>query len=111
MPEYRDIQKRDWIATFSRLGLFVAVLVAGAIWLAPEFYILFLVLGAASLLLLVLWHNRTFAYRCSNCGDEFEISALRNFLSPHGPDAEGGWKYLKCPACRAWNRARLVKKI
>jgi hypothetical protein len=111
MPEYRQTQKSDWVVTISLLGLFVALLLAGSIWLAPQYFVLFLLLGASALILLVLWHNRTFAYRCSACGGAFEISALRNFLSPHGIDTEGGWKYLKCPICKAWSRARIVKKI
>jgi DNA-directed RNA polymerase subunit RPC12/RpoP len=111
MPGYRDTQKREWMITAALLVLFVLLLTAGAIWLAPRYLALFLLLGVVSIILLVLWHNRTFAYRCSNCGHEFEITALRNFISPHGIDREGGWKYLKCPDCGVRNRARVIAKV
>ena len=111
MSGYRSTQKRDWIITAALLVLFIAMLVAGGIWLAPQYFVLFLALGAISITLLVLWHNRTFAYRCSNCRAEFEISALINFISPHGIDKQGGWKYLKCPACKTRNRARVIAKV
>ncbi|MFU8773543.1 MAG: hypothetical protein ACNA8H_14135 [Anaerolineales bacterium] len=111
MSDYRNTQKKDWMITAGLLMLFISLLVVGAIWLVPQYFILFLVLGIASIILLVLWHNRTFAYRCSNCENEFEISALVNFLSPHGIDKEGGWKYLKCPKCKTRNRARVIARV
>lgn len=111
MSGYRETNKSDWTKTFVLLVVFISLLTVGAIWLAPQYYVLFLLLGFGALVLLVLWHNRTFAYRCSSCGNEFEISALLNFLSPHGIDGEGGWKYLKCPDCKARNRARVIKKL
>jgi DNA-directed RNA polymerase subunit RPC12/RpoP len=111
MPEYRDTQKRDWLITTLYLVIFVALLTAGSMLLLPDYSTIFLLLGVVGLLALVLWHNRTFAYRCSRCGNEFETSALRNFLSPHGIDSEGGWKFLKCPNCKNWSRARVIKKL
>lgn len=111
MSGYRNIQKRDWIITIALLVLFVSLLVAGGIWVAPQYFILFLALGAICITLLVLWHNHTFAYRCSNCGSEFEITALINFISPHGIDKQGGWKYLMCPTCKIRNRARVIAKV
>ena len=63
------------------------------------------------LLLFVRWHARTFAYRCRNCDNEFEISVLTDFVSPHGIGLKGdGWKLLRCPRCGRWTRARVVPK-
>ena len=73
--------------------------------------IYFLLLALGSLYILVRWHNQTFGYRCKNCGHEFEISTFRNFISPHGIDMLGGWKYLKCPQCGSRTRARVIRKI
>ena len=60
-----------------------------------------------SVYLLVRWHARTTAYRCSICDHEFEISTLEDFLSAH---VFPSWKFLKCPHCgkRNWTTA-LVK--
>jgi len=38
------------------------------------------------------------AYRCRNCGHEFEISLRTDLIRPHGI-GNGGWKYLECPQC------------
>jgi DNA-directed RNA polymerase subunit RPC12/RpoP len=53
-----------------------------------------------TLYLIVRWHADTTAYRCANCGHEFEISPRRDFLSPHILNK----KLLKCPGCgtRTW---------
>lgn len=50
--------------------------------------------------IIVRWHAGVTAYRCTQCGHEFEITTMTNFLSPHLPER----KYLKCPACgkRDW---------
>jgi hypothetical protein len=45
------------------------------------------------------------------CENPFKISSLINFISPHGIDKQGGWKYLKCPACKTRNRARVIAKL
>jgi DNA-directed RNA polymerase subunit RPC12/RpoP len=111
MSGYRETNKSDWIITIILLVFYIVLVIAISVWLAPQYMILSILLGAIGLLLLVLWHNRTFAYRCSSCGNEFEISALLNFFSPHGIDNEGGWKYLKCPSCKIWRRARVIKKL
>jgi len=62
------------------------------------------------LFFLVRWHAGNFAYRCLKCSHEFEISAFVDFISPHGPDKSGGWKYLKCPKCHEKSRAAVIKK-
>jgi hypothetical protein len=69
-----------------------------------------LVVAAVALLLIVGWHARTFAYRCRNCGDEFAISPLKDFWSPHGWWFDGGWKLLGCPRCHRWTRASVIRK-
>lgn len=73
-------------------------------------FVVWLVLVVGSLSLLVGWHARTFAYRCRNCGHEFEISPWTDLISPHGPSKEGGWKYLRCPKCRQRTRATVITK-
>jgi DNA-directed RNA polymerase subunit RPC12/RpoP len=65
---------------------------------------------ATGLLLIVDWHARTFAYRCRICGHEFEISFWTDLFNPHWPSRDGGWKYLKCPACRRRTKAIVIEK-
>jgi len=72
--------------------------------------VVLLVIVAIGLLLLVLWHARTFGYRCRNCSNEFEVSLLVDFVSPHGLGFGGSWKFLRCPKCGRWTRAFVVRK-
>jgi DNA-directed RNA polymerase subunit RPC12/RpoP len=67
-------------------------------------------IAASALFLLVRWHARTYAYRCRNCSDEFEISTLRDLVSPHGLGLGGGWQLLRCPRCGRWTRASVIRK-
>jgi len=96
------------------LAGFVAVAAAGGIvflgthTVAGVIAWIVLVLGA--LLLLVGWHARTYAYRCPNCAQEFEISLWTDLISPHGWGKRGGWKYLCCPHCGRRARATVVPK-
>lgn len=74
----------------------------------PEFVVLVVLVGG--LPFLVVWHARTFAYRCRNCGHEFEISPWVDLISPHGLGKEGGWKYLRCPKCGQRTRAAVIPR-
>lgn len=82
-----------------------AVRLRSAMWIVVLFVVV--VIG---LPLLVLWHARTFGYRCRSCGNEFEISVPADFISPHGLGFGGSWKLLRCPKCRRWTRAFVVRK-
>jgi hypothetical protein len=108
--QYRDATKRDWIRTITYVALSIAVTVIGAIFLLPAYWYIWLILIAGGLSLLVAWHARKFAYRCPNCGHEFEISAFADFISPQGIGRGGGWKYLRCPACHRRARATVISK-
>lgn len=72
--------------------------------------VVWVVLVGGGLWLLVGWHARTYAYRCRNCGHEFEISPWTDLISPHGLGKEGGWKYLRCPKCGQRTRAMVIPK-
>ena len=49
--------------------------------------------------MLVVWHSRSTAYNCPECGGEFSISPLVDFVSPHYPHK----KLLACPKCGTVN--------
>lgn len=105
---------RDWLNTLIRIALYIALLALAGIYVLPRFPILFFVLVVVGLLLLVRWHNTSFGFQCKKCGNEFEISTLLNLVSPHGvwSDQEGkyAWKWLRCPQCKKFSAARVIKK-
>lgn len=60
--------------------------------------IIHIVLGsvfAGGLYVLVRWNSKHTAYICPKCNNEFTISTLTDFISPHMVTT----KLLKCPSC------------
>ncbi len=113
--QYENVKPSDWGRTALYVAIGVLVIVAGAMLLLDINRIvggvLVLVLAGVVLATLVTWHTRTFAYRCTRCGEEFSISPLKDFLSPQGIGTKGGWKYLTCPRCHTRERAEVIKKV
>ncbi len=112
---YEDVKTSDWIRTALYIAIGVLIIVAGAVLLLDVSRVvggvLLLVLAGVVLATLVMWHTRTFAYRCTKCGEEFSISPLKDFVSPQGIGTKGGWKYLTCPRCHTRERAEVIKKV
>jgi DNA-directed RNA polymerase subunit RPC12/RpoP len=72
--------------------------------------IVVLVAVVGGLALLIVWHAHSFGYRCRRCGHNFTISSGRDFISPQGIWFDGGWKLLRCPRCRHWTRAKVIRR-
>jgi hypothetical protein len=73
-------------------------------------YLLFMLIFLGGLIILVYWHAHTFNFRCQCCGNIFEISTLKDLVSPHGLERENGWKFLCCPKCKKWSKTQIVPK-
>jgi len=115
LTRYRETEIEDWIRTGVYIAIFVLAISAAAFLLLPEYWLAWGVLLVVASAVLMLWHTRAFAYRCARCGEEFEISLLTNFVSPHGisRDEDGSWrgyKYLKCPNCDRRSKATGLAK-
>ncbi len=112
---YEDVKPSDWGRTALYVGIGMLAVVAGAMFLLDISRIiggvLLLVLAGVVLVALVTWHAKTFAYRCTKCGEEFSISPLKDFVSPQGIGTKSGWKYLTCPRCHTRERTEVIKKI
>ena len=113
--QYEHVTRRDWERTALYLACGMLLLVTGAIFLFAINRvigaILWFALVGVVLAILVSWHTKTYAYKCKQCGEEFEISPLTNFVSPQGFGKNGAWKYLKCPRCDKHERAEVLKKV
>src|SRR5674476_1098362 len=97
--QYEEVTRRDW----ERTALYVAggmlLIMTAAIFLFVFNRIIgaiiwFALIGVV-LTILVSWHTKMYAYKCKQCGEQFEISPLTNFVSPQGFGKNGAWKYLK----------------
>lgn len=110
----KNLSCQGWFRVFWRLTLYIAVIVAGAILLPQKLTFIWAGIAVIGLFLLVHWHNKSFGYRCDNCGHEFQISLLINFISPHGAGSGKrglrGWKLLRCPECKKFSRATVIEK-
>jgi len=117
VSQYRDPTVYDRIKVAKAMIVYLAAIIGGAFFIgkvlgSPLGFMLWLLLLTVGLLSLVNWHTRTFAYRCPKCGHEFEISTLRNLVSPHGPSRRGGgWKLLRCPECKRLGFADVLGKV
>jgi DNA-directed RNA polymerase subunit RPC12/RpoP len=97
---YWEVSQSDWYGTAQVLFAFAAVIVISSVLLLPGHWYLWLMIIAGDLALLVAWYAKNFDYLCPGCGEVFEVSTLKNFISPNVMNK----KYLKCPRCRkrAW---------
>ncbi len=96
--------------TLIYLVAYAGLLVVSGVVLLPDLFIGWVVIAAMGLLALVRWHSRAFAYRCANCGSEFQISALTELFGLQGFSTSRGWKYLRCPFCNERTRATVVER-
>jgi DNA-directed RNA polymerase subunit RPC12/RpoP len=111
MPTYRKPKRSDWTKSLLAIGIYVSAISITAFILLVTYWYVWLALVASGLFLLVLWHKKSTAYRCSKCGNEFEISYLTDFFSPHGVTTEGGaWMYLRCPRCQNRSKMEILVK-
>lgn len=110
MPKVTEIAR----STFRKSSLLVLVGVTtvsvSAMFLLPNLWPVWTILVATTIGSLAAWHNTSFGYRCRHCGHEFEISLLRNLVSPHIPIEGGGEKYLSCAACGTKDWTTIIPK-
>lgn len=105
---------QDWKKTIIYLAIYMIALIIGASLLIPSYWYLWVVIVILGLIILVRWHSESAIYKCTNCGNEFQVSFITDFTSPQGvgKDKTGeiyGWKYLKCPQCKKRMKAIIVK--
>lgn len=109
-----EVTGMDWKRTIIYLAIYIGAIVLGAFLLLPNYGYVWIIVVVFGMIALVRWHSKTTVYRCTNCGNEFQISISTDFISPHGlgKDEAGktyGWKYLKCQACGKRMKAVIVK--
>jgi DNA-directed RNA polymerase subunit RPC12/RpoP len=105
MPASRVPTRKDWIVNIVIVAVAVGALFVAGLKLGSTHPVVFIGAALVVLFLLVRWNAGTTAYLCADCGQEFTLTPLQDFLSPHTP----GSKYARCPHCgkRNWNQARV----
>lgn len=111
MNRYQKTTRGDLIKVCSAITGFLFLVLGGAIILLPMYWYIWTILFIGGLAILITWHTANFGYHCPRCGHTFDISFLRNLISPHGIGRNGAWKYLSCPQCRYRTKMPLLKKI
>lgn len=110
MPTYRKLNRRDWSKSLLVIAIYVVVISITALFLLIEYWYFWLSLVAGGLFVIILGHKKSTAYRYPKGANEFEISFLSDFFSPHGVTKDGGWMYLKCPRCQNRRRMKIIVK-
>lgn len=106
---YREPGKLDVKQTIAAVAGFLFLnAVVLAIALTVKMVYVSAVFFVLSLFQLVAWHSYHFGYRCGNCGNEFSIGVLKDFISPQGAGKRGGWKLLRCPRCGKITKAHVL---
>lgn len=106
MAEYQEVTKKEWKESLLIIVALVVVLTIGAVFLIPDYWYGFVILVVVVIffvIILVIREQGAAVFKCPTCGQEFEISAFKNVMSPHGVSKKEGkwyeWKYLECPMC------------
>ncbi len=105
---------QDWKKTIIYLAIYMIVVIFGAILFLPIYWYLWAVIVVVGLILLIYWHSKSAVYRCTSCGNKFQVSVITDLTSPQGigKGETGkiyGWKYLKCPECKKRMKAVIIK--
>jgi uncharacterized C2H2 Zn-finger protein len=111
MNQVTDPDRRDVIRSVAFILVYVLVIGAGALYLLPRLWYIWIVLVVVGMLILVNWHKGQTAYRCPNCDHIYEISFLSDLTAPHGINRDGAWLLLRCPNCRKRRKTKTLKKV
>lgn len=106
MAEYQEVTRKEWKESLLVIAALVVVIVIGAVFMIPDYWYGFIILVVAvmcAVIIIVIREQGPVVFKCPKCGQEFEISAFKNVMSPHGVSKKEGkwyeWKYLECPVC------------
>jgi hypothetical protein len=102
---YWKVLQRDWYGTAEVFFASIAVIVISAFFLLQDHWYLWIMIIAGSFALLLTLYAKNSAYLCPGCGEVFEVSKFKNFISPNVVNK----KYLKCPRCRKRVWADILK--
>lgn len=115
--EYQEVTKRDWKKVTLYILLIIIFVTAGSVLLVLGYWYVgtvLMVIGAVVPIYLSIKEEKGEVYKCPKCQHEFEISALRSLITPHGITKKEGkvydWKYLECPMCHDRSKMFRVKR-
>lgn len=117
MTEYQDVTKKEWKRSLLLIVPLIAVISIGAFVLIPDYWVAFIILVVVVIgvvAIIAIREERNVMFKCPKCGQEFEISAFKSALSPHGVTKKEGkwyeWKHLECPVCHGKSKMFPVKE-
>ena len=105
---YREPSIGDRLFSNFLIILSLAIIVFSGFFILKQYgLIVYLSIVILTLTLLVYWHSKTRAYKCKNCGNEFEIKFRTDLVSAHFFRQ----KMLTCPKCHFKDYAsELIKR-
>jgi DNA-directed RNA polymerase subunit RPC12/RpoP len=70
-----------------------------------NYYLLIIIVLAWIVYRVFVWPRGNYAYKCSDCQAEFQLSNWLDYLGPHFFTH----RYLRCPRCRRWGWAAVTR--
>ena len=117
MKEQQEITGKEWKQSLLYIGALVVVITISAFTLLPDHWLEWTVLVVACVVIIIIIairQERGAQFECPKCGHEFEISAFKSALAPHGVVKKDGkwyeWKHLECPMCHEKMKMTPTKK-
>jgi MFS superfamily sulfate permease-like transporter len=117
MAEIQEITSGEWKKALLYIVPLVIIVTISSIFLLPQNMLLFIIVIVISIVVVIIMaarEEKNVMFKCPTCGQEFEISAMKSTLSPHGVVKKDGkwveWKYLECPVCHTKEKMFPIKK-
>lgn len=117
MTEYQEVTKKEWKKSALIISVLLVFVVIGSLLLIVGYVyvgVVLFIIGVVLPLYLAVSEEKGEVYSCPKCGHEFEISAFKSLISPHGITKKEGqtydWKYLNCPVCHTRSKMFRAKK-
>ena len=104
MVEQAPISKRELKTSVALIALIVGVITFSSLLLFTQYWFVWPVILVSLLMVVGYFAASKNFYQCPTCDKTFKITALQDFLAPHGitkgPNGKlFEWKLLKCPQC------------
>lgn len=107
--KFQDPTRRDYMVGILILVVYLIILGGSAYFLIPKHWGWWAIIFISSTIVMIVNQNRKTANRCRACGEEFEVSLLKNLTSLHGVDQKGSWQMIKCPSCDTRSKTTVIK--
>jgi hypothetical protein len=104
MAKKTPISKRELRNSVAFITLILGITILSSLLLLTQYWFVWPIVLAILFIVIGYFTSSKDFYQCPSCDTTFKITALQDFLAPHGiTKGSNGelfeWKLLKCPQC------------